>query len=139
MTTSEVGIPRDWKGLYDRKCWTCSQMIVKIFIRTLHYIFYIIDILHSIFYWCFFLWPLRYFCAFLLIFYTFLVRFFTNSKGNSLSSGSVVLVFILILTKMLTAFKVIITTLWMIYGYFLYTCFFSCKIFFIVDLITETI
>ena len=39
-------------------------------------------------------------------------------------------VFILILTKMVTAFKVIITTLWMIYGYFLQPCFFFLKVWF---------
>ena len=39
-------------------------------------------------------------------------------------------VFILILTKIVTALKVIITTFWMIYGYFLEPCFFFLKVWF---------
>ena len=49
--------------------------------------------------------------------------FFTNSNDYNL----------LKLIKMLTSFKVIITTLWMIYGYFLQPWFFSCKF----DLVIE--
>ena len=56
--------------------------------------------------------------------------FFTNSNNSNLSSGPVFSVFILVLTKMLTAFKVIITALWMIHGYFLQPCFFFLKVWF---------
>ena len=54
--------------------------------------------------------------------------FFTNSNNSNLSSGPVFSVFILVLTKMLTAFKVIITALWMIHGYFLQPCLFFLKV-----------
>ena len=79
----------------------------------------------------FFLWPLYCFGAFLLIFY---VSYFLLIVTIIIYQQVLLFfVFIVILTKMVTALKVIITTFWMIYGYFLQPCFFSWKF----SLITE--
>ena len=78
----------------------------------------------------FFIWPLYCFGVFLLIFYMFLVCFLLIVTIIIYQQVLLFFVFILILTKMVTAFKVIITTLWMIYGYFLQPCFFFLKVWF---------
>ena len=76
----------------------------------------------------FFVWPLYCFCVFLLIFYMFLVCFLLILTVIIYHQVLLIVVFILILTKMLTAFKIIITTLWMISNYFLPPCFFFLKV-----------
>ena len=76
----------------------------------------------------FFVWPLYCFCVFLLIFYMFLVCFLLILTVIIYHQVLLIVVFILILTKMLTAFKIIITTLWMISNYFLQPCFFFLKV-----------
>ena len=76
----------------------------------------------------FFLWPLYCFGAFLLIFY---VSYFLLIVTIIIYQQVLLFfVFIVILTKMVTALKVIITTFWMIYGYFLEPCFFFLKVWF---------
>ena len=66
-------------------------------------------------------------CLFLLVFALFLCVFvtvlhvsylFTNFNDYDSSSGSIFFIFMLILTKMLIAFEVIITPLQKIFGYF---------------------
>ena len=76
----------------------------------------------------FFVWPLYCFCVFLLIFYLFLVCFLLILTVTICHQVLLFVVFILILTKMLTAFKIIITTLWMISNYFLQPWFFFLKV-----------
>ena len=65
-----------------------------------------------------------------LILYTFLVCFFLIPTIIIYHQVLFIFVFILILTKMVTAFKTIITTLWMIYGYFLKAFVFYLKVWF---------
>ena len=81
----------------------------------------------------FFLWPLYYFGVLLLIFYMFRVCFLLVVTIIIYQQVLLFLMFKLILTKMVTAFVVIITTPWIIYRYFFNLVFFSWKF----GLITE--
>ena len=76
---------------------------------------------------CFFLWTLYWFGVFLLMFYMFLLCFLLIVAIIIYQQVLLFLMFILILTKMVTAFKAIITPFWIIFGYFLQPCFFSWK------------
>ena len=105
--------------------------VIGIFINFLIHIFIIFFcIIFRIYFLTFFflfLWSLYCIRVFLLLFYMFLVCFLLIVTIIIYQQVLLFFVFILILTKMVTAFKVIITTLWMIYGYFLQPCFFSWK------------
>ena len=92
--------------------------IIGIFINFLIHVFIIFCVLFLGFFIfscldVFFLWPLYLFCVFLLIFYMFLVCFLLVLTIIIYHQVLFFSVFMLKLTKMLTAFKVIITTPWM--------------------------